>query len=553
MYSSDYTNPVFPLVLVLLVLLLNSCSERSEYGEAGDYEKLGAPCIASASADVTAPTVSYVSPIDNSTYNSPATTVAVTFSENIETGSVTTNISDTICSGSFQLSSDNFTTCIKMSAAPVASDNDTTFTITPASSLSATTTFKVKITTSVTDISCNTLGSDNKSIVGFSTSPSGSGTISGSVQSDNTNSYLSGVGISWGSTVATTTSDSNGDFSQASLSLGMHSVTYSKSGYLSLTLTELLETDGETLNLETVKLLDEDCTSGTMSGKITNAVTGENMSGVDLWYIKGKNKRFAYRQGTFFGQTADNGSWTLPNSNCSPAWRCGDHYNTDERRWVKNDITSPTPGGWYTILSEKSGYYQGYHDAKSCGNQANQNNSLSATMNEGEMRIILRWPKTNPVTGKDLDSHLSIPNKDDNGTVHIWYGTNAGGVSANDYYVYGANDNVTLDKDHNDDSSPASPPGDETITITNVRSGTYSYSVHNYWDKNSSPSDNMSKSNAKVEVIYNKEGTLVRKRFYAPRDNGTLWGVFTFDSSGSGDGFTRVDNMSYEATNSNIY
>ncbi|MBT7811424.1 MAG: hypothetical protein HN550_08895 [Deltaproteobacteria bacterium] len=556
MYSSDYTNPVFPLVLVLLVLLLNSCSERSEYGEAGDYEKLGAPCIASASADVTAPTVSYVSPIDNSTYNSPATTVAVTFSENIETGSVTTNISDTICSGSFQLSSDNFTTCIKMSAAPVASDNDTTFTITPASSLSATTTFKVKITTSVTDISCNTLGSDNKSIVGFSTSPSGSGTISGSVQSDNTNSYLSGVGISWGSTVATTTSDSNGDFSQASLSLGMHSVTYSKSGYLSLTLTELLETDGETLNLETVKLLDEDCTSGTMSGKITNAVTGENMSGVDLWYIKGKNKRFAYWQGTFFGQTADNGSWTLPNSNCSPAWRCGDHYNTDERRWVKNDITSPTPGGWYTILSEKSGYYQGYHDAKSCGNQANQNNSLSATMNEGEMRIILRWPKTNPVTGKDLDSHLSIPNKDDNGTVHIWYGTNAGGVSANDYYVYGANDNVTLDKDHNDDSSPASPPGDETITITKVRSGTYSYSVHNYTEKlrsTSSPADNLSKSNAKVEVIYNKEGTLVRKRFYAPSDNGTLWGVFTFDSSGSGDGFTRVDNMSYEATNSNIY
>ena len=556
MYSSDYTNPVFPLVLVLLVLLLNSCSERSEYGEAGDYEKLGAPCIASASADVTAPTVSYVSPIDNSTYNSPATTVAVTFSENIETGSVTTNISDTICSGSFQLSSDNFTTCIKMSAAPVASDNDTTFTITPASSLSATTTFKVKITTSVTDISCNTLGSDNKSIVGFSTSPSGSGTISGSVQSDNTNSYLSGVGISWGSTVATTTSDSNGDFSQASLSLGMHSVTYSKSGYLSLTLTELLETDGETLNLETVKLLDEDCTSGTMSGKITNAVTGENMSGVDLWYIKGKNKRFAYRQGTFFGQTADNGSWTLPNSNCSPAWRCGDHFNSDERRWVKNDITSPTPGGWYTILSEKSGYYQGYHDAKSCGNQANQNNSLSATMNEGEMRIILRWPKTNPVTGKDLDSHLSIPNKDDNGTVHIWYGTNAGGVSANDYYVYGANDNVTLDKDHNDDSSPASPPGDETITITNVRSGTYSYSVHNYTERlrsTSSPADNLSKSNAKVEVIYNKEGTLVRKRFYAPRDNGTLWGVFTFDSSGSGDGFTRVDNMSYEATNSNIY
>ena len=142
MYSSDYTNSVFPLVLVPLVLLLSSCSERSEYGEAGDYEKLGAPCIASASADVTAPTVSSVSPTDNSTYNSPATTVAVTFSEKMETGSVTTNTSDTTCSGSFQLSSDNFTTCIKISATPVASDNDTIFTITPASSLSAVTNFQ---------------------------------------------------------------------------------------------------------------------------------------------------------------------------------------------------------------------------------------------------------------------------------------------------------------------------------------------------------------------------------------------------------------------------
>ncbi|SVB79713.1 uncharacterized protein METZ01_LOCUS232567, partial [marine metagenome] len=357
-YSSNYTNLVFPLVLVPLVLLLSSCSERSEYGETSDYEKLGAPCIASASADVTAPAVSYVSPIDNSTYNSPSTTVAVTFSENMETGSVTTNTSDTTCSGSFQLSSDNFTTCIKMSATPVASDNDTIFTITPASSLSAVTTFKVKITTSVTDISCNTLGSDNSSIVGFSTSPLGSGTITGSVQMDN-GSALSGVGVSdalWGSTVATTTSDNDGDFSQASLNLGYHSVTYSKSGYLGVTLTELLETDGETLNLETVRLLDDNCTSGTMSGSITNAVTGDNMSGVNLWYIKGKNKHFKWWEGTYFGQTPDNGSWTLPNPNCdNSTWykTCGRQYDVNSKEWVINDITSPTPAGWYTIRSKK--------------------------------------------------------------------------------------------------------------------------------------------------------------------------------------------------------
>lgn len=554
MYSSKNINPVFPLVLVQLVLLLSSCSESSEYGLKSDYEKLGAVCI--ASEDVTAPIVSSKSPTDNTTYNSPATTVAVTFSETMATGSVTTNTNDTSCSGSFQISSDDFSSCIKMSAAPVASDNDTTFTITPASSLSAVTTFKVKINTSVTDISCNPLGSDNSSIVGFSTSPSGSGTITGSVQMDN-GSALSGVGVSdalWGSTVATTTSDNDGDFSQAPLNLGYHSVTYSKSGYLSLTLTELLETDGETLNLETVRLLDENCTSGTMSGKITDAVTGDNMSGVDLWYIKGKNKHFKWwEEGTYFGETADNGSWTLPNPNCQDDgyYRiCGRNRSSG----VISDITSATPAGWYTIQSNKSAYYRGYHDAEACGDKPNQNNSLSSWLNIGEMRIILRWPKTNPETGTDLDAHLSIPDNDSTGTLHLSYLTN---VTGKDYIIYAsADDNVTIDKDHKGTSVPPSPPGDETMTITKVRSGTYSFSVHNATDADNGSANyktNLLRSNTKVKVFYNKEGTLIRKRFYVPSREGTLWRVFTFDSSRSGSGFTVVDNMTYLEEAADIY
>jgi len=370
-------------------------------------------------------------------------------------------------------------------------------------------------------------------------------------------SALSGVGVSdalWGSTVATTTSDNDGDFSQASLSLGYHSVTYSKSGYLGVTLTELLETDGETLNLETVRLLDEDCASGTMSGSITNAVTGDNMSGVNLWYIKGKNKHFKWWEGTYFGTTPDNGSWSLPNPNCQDlSWiSCGERSSGG--RWVIDNITSTTPAGWYTIRSKKSGYYQGYHDAQACGDKDNQNNSLSSTLNVGEMRIILRWPKTNPVTAIDLDVHLSIPDNDSTGTFHLWNGAQSG----KDYYIYGANDNVTIDKDHK--FGTGSPPGDETITITKVRSGTYSFSVHNYTDMDNDTNDccpnyktNLLRSNAKVKVFYNDEGTLVRERFYAPNSEGTLWRVFTFDSSGSGSGFTRVDNMSYENTRANIY
>jgi hypothetical protein len=553
-YSSYKINRFLTLVLVTFALFLSSCYEFSEYGKKSDYEKLGAACIPS-SGEVTPPSVSSVSPTDNSTYNSPATTVAVTFSENMETGSVTTNTNDTTCSGSFQLSSDNFTTCIKMSAAPVASDNDTIFTITPASSLSAATTFKVKITTSVKDISCNTLGSVNSGILGFSTSPSGSGTIIGTVQTDD-GSNLSGVSLSdslYGSTVATMTSDSSGDFSQASLALGMHSMTYTKDGYLDLTQTDLLGTDGDTLELETVRLIPDNCASGTMSGVITNAVTGDNLSGVYVYHTSGINKN-STAPWTYFGTTPDNGSWSISMS-----------------------------AGWYTIQAVKAGFYVGYHNAFACGNQSGQNNSLSPTLNEGEMRIILRWPKTNPVTGSDLDSHLQIPyltprvdgtecDGDSKKTdkCHLWYGTTQAadnaitvtGVSTRDYHQYtdivSSGDYVTLDKDHN--VNTGSPPGDETMTITRVRSGTYSYSVHNRTDKDNNTGGccpnyktNFSKSRAKVKVFYNDQGTLVRKRFNVPNDNGTLWRVFSYDSNGSGSGFTRVQTMSYEDTPKSIY
>ena len=550
MNSSSKFNSFFTLIIVSLVFFLSSCSERSEYGEKSDYEKLGATCIPSASADDTAPNVSSVSPADNSTYNSHATTVAVAFNEKMETSSVTTNTSDTTCSGSFQLSSDNFTTCIKMSATPVASDNDTTFTITPASSLSAVTTFKVKITTSVTDISCNTLGSDNSSIVGFSISPSGSGTISGSVQMDN-GSPLSGVNLSdelWGSTVATTTSDSDGDFSQTSLALGSHTLTYSKSGYLDLTMNELLETDGQNLILETVRMIPDNCTSGTMSGNITNAVTGDNLTSVYVapyTFSSSKNRWTYYGESTF---TNSSGQYSFS--------------DMDPDR--------------YAIWNYKSGYIAEWFYINACGTTADQNNSLSPELTPGAMRIMLSWPKTNPQTGTDLDGHLYIPiididasRTDDSGACdgdanagdkcHLNYRTNQAtdavydGATTDDYHIYGTGDNVTLDRDHSPSSSIPSPPGYETITISKVRSGTYSFSVHNYIDKDSTSSDNLSKSRAKVKVWYNKDGNLITKKFHPPPANGTLWRVFTFNSSNSGSGFNRTRTMTYEDTRADVY
>jgi len=275
-----------------------------------------------------------------------------------------------------------------------------------------------------------------------------------------------------------------------------------------------------------------------MSGTITNAVTGDNMSGVSLSYTIGFNKFSGF---TDFGDTDTIGAWSLRKSE-----------------------------GWYTIKSVKSGYYNGYHNAKVCGNQTEQNNSLSPTLNEGEMRIVLKWPKTNPVTAKDLDAHLQIPDNASS-TFHVYYPTS----KKTFYYATNTNtcgscssdqlsDNVTVDKDHK--QSTGAPPGDETMTISKVRSGTYSFSVHNTSDSDNDTLNyktNFSKSRAKVKVFYcpwgqpvpycNIEGSVVRKRFHAPSDNGTLWKVFTFSTSGSGHGFTRKNELTYEDTASNIY
>ena len=69
-------NRFLPLVLVTLVLLLSSCSERSEYGKKSDYEKLGANTTETeGGTDTTAPTVSSVNPTDNSNDVSVSTTV----------------------------------------------------------------------------------------------------------------------------------------------------------------------------------------------------------------------------------------------------------------------------------------------------------------------------------------------------------------------------------------------------------------------------------------------------------------------------------------------
>ena len=102
-------------------------------------------------ADLTAPTVSSISPTDNQSSVSVSDNISLTFSEIMDNSSITTNTDNTSCYGSFQVSSDNFSTCVQMSSSPSISNSAKTFTFDPSDNLSYDYKYKIKLTTDTKD------------------------------------------------------------------------------------------------------------------------------------------------------------------------------------------------------------------------------------------------------------------------------------------------------------------------------------------------------------------------------------------------------------------
>ena len=109
------------------------------------------------SGDTTPPTVVSTTPAPTTTGVSKGTTIAVTFNEAMQTGSITTSTSGSTCTGSLQVSVDNFASCVAMTGQPVASGGNTVFTVTPSGGLASLGTYKVRVTTAAKDASGNAL------------------------------------------------------------------------------------------------------------------------------------------------------------------------------------------------------------------------------------------------------------------------------------------------------------------------------------------------------------------------------------------------------------
>jgi len=152
------------LIYCFSLFIIISCSDdKEEYSATGTTEN-------TTTTDTTAPTVTSVSTTaDNQSSVSITDNITVTFSEAMDTTYVTTSTSDTNCAGTIRVSSDNFSSCVRMSSEPASSNSNKTFTLDPYDNLTRLTTYLTRVTTGVKDTAGNAMCSEYETSSGFTT------------------------------------------------------------------------------------------------------------------------------------------------------------------------------------------------------------------------------------------------------------------------------------------------------------------------------------------------------------------------------------------------
>ncbi len=142
-------------VIIIMLIFLFGCGD-SEVESEDSY------------TDETPPAIISISPEDGSGALA-GTAIVVTFSEAMDGTSISANTENTDCSGSIQVSNDDFSTCVQMDSHPIPNEEETTFTLQPANKLERDQTYKIKITITARDTGQNSLIFDQVSNQGFIT------------------------------------------------------------------------------------------------------------------------------------------------------------------------------------------------------------------------------------------------------------------------------------------------------------------------------------------------------------------------------------------------
>ena len=176
--------------------------------------------------------------------------------------------------------------------------------------------------------------------------------------------------------------------------------------------------------------------------------------------------------------------------------------------------------GAYFLMAALPGYITGERRVVLAAGETlnHQDLVLSPVLGPEEIRIVLTWGE-NPT---DLEAHLTTPNPD-GCRHHCFYWNDA---------IPGAN----LDMDDKASYGP------ETMTITQLGSGTYRFYVHDFTNRNSRASTALSNSGATV-TVYSGSGD-APWIFNVPAGTGTVWHVFNLD--GANGVLTPIEKMIHQ-------
>lgn len=324
-------------------------------------------------------------------------------------------------------------------------------------------------------------------------------TLRGIVRDGATRSGLSGVNLSFanssGATLGSVQTSSTGEYS-INIPAGAVVATITFSGYVSTTLSTTLPANS-TVQADAVLFARNQPGNGTMTGRITNALTGQGLAGASLQFRSGVGAT----TGTVVGTTSTDAS---------------------------GNFSMALPSGTYTATVSMTGFVTSSFACVAVGGStiANQNSSITPNLTGSDIRIVLTWG----ASPSDLDSHLTGPI--------------AG--SSSRFHVYWANPRVTQANLDVDDTSSFGP---ETITIAQISAGTFRYSVHDYSNGSSSTSTVMSNSSgAQVRVF---SGSTQIATFNVPTGRtGNLWTVFEMD--GNSRAITSINSISNVSSDSAV-
>lgn len=319
------------------------------------------------------------------------------------------------------------------------------------------------------------------------------GIVRGNVCDAKTGSPLEGATIQFAQgdvIVSTQKSQADGSFS-APLPDGSYKVEISQNGYIPIVTYENFENSG-TKYMETFRMVAGDCNArGGFSGQITDALSGDPVSGVTLKLRSG---------------------WNAPDEidvikTLTTNEYGGFLYDTTN----VFGITWGLKSGCYSLTASKDDYAKMRFNIIVLPNEVteDQNATMSPVLSDDEYRIVLRWGET----PRDLDSHYNA--------------ITTSGYREHVYYSNMEEETANLDWDDTTSYGP------ETITVTgfNQLKNGFTYSVHDFTNEGYDYCTELSYSGAYVTLLHGSEEPRV---YHVPvgRD-GTVWNVFSINRDGT--------------------